>query len=353
MAASPLPAPRDPQAPMSVSDIIKTGWRLYVANFSQYLVISLIATAWSLVPTVFYLVTISPISLGLSAAASIGISVLVFVVGLALSFYCTAQSLGQFAGISRLAYQSLSNSLEANEPEAFEEASAGADAQSTRVRTALRFTRSRKFSFLGAAILQGLILILTSLALGLGLVIVFSLTALAFSAIAGETWSTGLNILFLLLLLGLFLVFVGAYLYVYARFMLFEQPLAIEQNADVFGTLARSWELTKHGVRRAMLVAFLLSLFALIVILVFLVPLSAVLIPNSDIATILSAENPDPDLLAQALLPFYAALFVISTAIGVGLMPLFKTTFTTLYFDLRNRFERRAFRESSLNQSVE
>ncbi len=342
MTVSSPTGPSSTRDPMSVRDIIKTGWRLYVSNFSQYFPIALIATVWSLVPTVFNLLTTSvPAYFG--RPLSPGLAVFAFVVWAAIAIYCIAQSLGQFASISRITYHQLLQSSD-ERPEVSENSLLGRALS----ESALRFTRSRKFSFLGATVLQSVILFFTGLGLAIVTFVFFAVVGGIVGAIAGETgMNPALGLLFLLLFLAWLIAFVGAYLYVFARFMLFEQPLAIEEGTDVFGALSRTWELTKHGVRRTMLVAFLLNLIAFIIILIPLAIVS-VLVPT-DLIAILSTENPDPGLVASALLPFYIVVLVASIVISIGLMPLFKTTFTTLYFDLRDRFERRAFRENMLN----
>ncbi len=157
MTVSSLNEPGEPNSPMRVSDIIKTGWQLYRAHFSQYFVIAIIATAWSLLPTLFNLLTtLVPSYLG--TELSPGISILIFVVWLAIALYAIAQSLGQFASISRLAYQTLDSRSGASESNL-----SGSDL----AKSAVQFTRSRKFSFLGATILQSLILFFTGLGMGI------------------------------------------------------------------------------------------------------------------------------------------------------------------------------------------
>jgi hypothetical protein len=354
MTGSSPNEPSNLKNPMSVGDILKTGWRLYIAHFSKYCLIALIATIWSLIPTVFNLLTtFVPSYFGTSVPP--GIAILAFVVWVAIAIYCGAQALGEFAGISRITYELLNNPLSHDSETLRNDLSASSSSgtnlsEATSLERALQFTRSRKFSFLGASILQSIILFLTGLALFITTAIFFAVVGGIAGAIAG---TTGMNpiigLLFLLLFIGWLIACISTYLYVLARFMLFEQPLAIEPETDTFGSLSRSMDLTEHGVGRTMLVAFLLNLLALIIILI-PIGVVSVLVPT-DLIAILSTENPDPELVASAFLPFYLAIVITSIVISIGLVPLFKTTFTTLYFDLRNRLERRTFRENMRNQS--
>jgi hypothetical protein len=345
--SSPI-EPNETRNPMSVGDILKTGWRLYASNFSQFLKIAIIATVWAQIPTLLNLITtFLPVYL-LGEPLSPGVAILLFIVSVAIAIYCTAQSLGQFAGISRIAYQSLSNGSVSLPGVSLP----GASLAGETPESSLQFTRSRKFSFLGATILQSVILVLTLLGLLIVSAIFFAIVGSIAGAIAGEA---GLNpivgLLFLLIFLGWLIAFVGIYLYVAVRFMFFEQSLAIEPNTDAFDSLSRSWEITKHGVLKSMIVTFLLSLITVVIVSIPVGVLS-VRMPT-DLIAILSEETPDLELLLQALLPFYTVLFMASIAISLFLVPWFKTTFTVLYFDLRDRFERRAFRETVLSERAE
>jgi hypothetical protein len=348
MTVSSPVEPNETRNPMSVGDILKTGWRLYASNFSRFLKIAVIATIWAQIPTLLNLMTtFLPVYL-LGEPLSPGIAILLFIVSVAIAIYCIAQSLGQFAGISRIAYQSLSSGSASLPEGSLPEGSLAGETP----ESSLQFTRSRKFSFLGATILQSIILVLTLLGLFIVSAIFFAIVGGIAGAIAGEA---GLNpivgLLFLLIFLGWLVVFIGIYLYVAVRFMFFEQSLAVELNTDVFDSLSRSWDITKNSVLKSMIVAFLLSLITFVIVSI-PIGIMSVRMPT-DLIAILSEETPDPELLLQALLPFYTALFIVSIAISLFLVPWFKATLTTLYFDLRDRFERRAFRETVLSERAE
>ena len=305
--------------PMEASEIISTGWRLYTSNLSQYLLIALVATIWSFVPTVFnLLITLGPAYLGTSLSP--GLSVLLFVVWVAIAIFCTAQSLGHFAGISRSAYQSLSDTEESTE-------------------ASLRFTHARRFSFLGATILQSLIVFIAVLALIVLYAIAVGVLAVILSAVGN---SAILNVLLALLSIAGLIALFFAYIYVVVRFVLIEQPIAIEPTSGAVAAISRSWELTKYRVGRSILVSFLLFL---IVFAIFVVSLGIIGIVMSGTALAILTSNPDPEEIMRVFWPFYLAFVVVSVVISIGVLPLFKTTLTVLYFDLRNRFERRDFRE--------
>lgn len=310
-----------PNEPMGVGKILSTGWQLYISNFTQYLLIALVATLWSLAPTALnLLINLGP--LYLDKPLSPGLAILSLLVLFAFSIFCAAQSLAHFAGISRLAYQSLSGTTETT-------------------GTALRFTHSRKFSFLGATLLQGLVVFFTAIAIGL-LISIFAGLAATLAGFNIEN-SNGPFLFGLLAVVGVVTFFL-AYLYVVARLMLIEQPIAIEPSSDAFDAVSRSWHLTKHHVGQAMLVSFLLFLIVFAIFFVVFGLIAGATLGSAFEA--LSAPNVDPQELLSIFLPFYITLAVTGIAISVLVLPLFKTTFTVLYFDLRNRFERRTFREN-------
>ena len=306
--------------PMGASKIIGMGWRLYTSNLSKYLAIALVATIWSFVPTVFnLLITLGPAYFGTSLSP--GLSVLLFVVWVAIAIFCTAQSLGHFAGISRSAYQSLSDTAESTE-------------------ASLRFTHARRFSFLGATILQSLIIFIAVFALIFLYAIAVGILAAILSAVGS---SAILNVLLALISIVGFVALFFAYLYIIVRFMLIEQPIAIEPAAGAIAAISRSWELTKYRLGRSILVSFLLFL---IVLAIFIVSLGIIGIAMSGTALAILTSNPAPEEMVRVFLPFYIAFVAVSIVISIGVLPLFKTTFTVLYFDLRNQFERRDFRET-------
>lgn len=307
--------------PMGVGEIISTGWQLYLSHFTQYLLIAFVATLWSLAPTALsLLINLGPVYL--DEPLSPGVAVLLILLLLAFSIFCGAQSLAHFAGISRLAYQSLSGITETP-------------------RVALRFTHARKFSFLGATLLQSLIVFLSAIAL----VLLFSiLTGIAAVALGIGSGSSTVGILFGLIVVASVVAFFLVYLYAVARFMLIEQPIAIEPSSNAFDAVSRSWQLTKHHVGRAILISFLLFLIVFAIFAVVFGIVAGTTLGST--FEVLSAPNVDPQEMLSVFLPFYVTLLVTGMAISVIVLPLFKTTFTVLYFDLKNRFERRAFREN-------
>lgn len=310
-----------PNEPTGVGEIVSTGWRLYTSNFTQYLLIAFVATLWSLVPTALNLL-LNLGSVYLVEPPSPGLTVLSVLALIVVSIFCTAQSLGHFAAISRLAYQSLSGTTES--PEA-----------------ALRFTHARKFSFLGATLLQSLVIFFVSIALGLLFGAFIGVAAIVLG-VSGDNPSVG--VLFGLLTLVGFVAIFSPYLYILARLTLIEQPIAIEPSSGAFDALSRSWQLTKHHVGKAMLVAFLVSLIMFAIFLIAIGIVAATTFGST--FEVLSAPNVEPEELISALTPFYIAFVTASIAISIAVLPLVKTTFTALYFDLRNRSERRAFREN-------
>ena len=65
--------------PMGVGEILSTGWRLYLSNFTQYLLIAFVATLWSLAPTALnLLINLGP--LYLDKPLSPGLAILLLLV---------------------------------------------------------------------------------------------------------------------------------------------------------------------------------------------------------------------------------------------------------------------------------
>ncbi|MGC1306506.1 MAG: hypothetical protein WA885_04695 [Phormidesmis sp.] len=319
--------------PMSASKVISTGWRLYTSNFSKFCWIALVATGWSLIPTVAnLLMTFAPVYLG--KPLSVGLSILLLLIVIVLFIFCTAQSLGQFAGISRITYRSLSGTLE------------GGIAETDRA--ALRLTRSRKFSFLGATILQSFIVFFLTVALLIAIAVIVLLMMAILSRLGGTAGLDGnspvVTLVFGVITIAAVLVVAIIYSYVFTRFMLIEQPLAVEENCGAIDAIARSWELTKHHVWHTAAVAFLLFVVVgLGYIVVF--ALLGTLLFSVVFGTVSTGAALDPNAMVLVLLPFYAGIIVFSLVASVVIVPFFKTTFTVLYFDLHNRLARRSFRD--------
>ena len=241
--------------PMSVGEIIKAGWQSYTANFVRNFVIALKGLLWSIAPVVVALVAIRVFIQQVLGELStidaeairpyLGPLVLAIAALAVFSLYCLAQSLGHLLGISRLAFQSLN-----------------AEPESEKV--ALRFTRSRKFSMLKAALLQSLIVFVAYFAVISTLTLLAIIAANLFNIDAANP-SPNVALYLLIGLLGAISIIVAicALIWLVLRLMLIPQPLALEQNASAVRSVTRSWQLSRKNAGRIPLVTLLYLLISL------------------------------------------------------------------------------------------
>lgn len=322
--------------PIETGSIIATGWRLYRANFSQYVLIALKASLWLLLP----LFLVSPISWLLTAqnAADYAGLLALFIPALLISgLLCYAEYLGLSAGISRLAYQSLSHA----------EGAAEANGANETEREALRFTRSRKYSLLWENILRGLMF---SLAYAVFFIVALILVVIAI-AISGSGLADGDPSRFfspmglavgLLFAVGT-LAFICFFIWLAVRLVLADQPLAIEQNSGATQAIRRSWTLVEGNVLRSLLVMIVTYLIVIPVVLISSLAgqLIAYRLLNFAIAP---PPGETVGSLAEGLPIFIGAAVsgIVSTFGSAVMLPLWHTMLTALYVQLRNRKDRGA-----------
>lgn len=319
---------------MNPVDIVSRGWALYSQHFKRYAVISLRATAWSFVPAIALIVIVVIFAIthqqdfeALANPAALGEfpplyrnlarwSALVIPAWLVLSFYCVAQSFGEYAGISRLAYNNLRNIEETTQ-------------------VALRFTRSRKFSFLKVSILQGLIIFGVYLGALVFMLLIFGLLYLGNMLIStGDrpAVNAGLMVLLSLLFIVVIIGAIFAVVWLIVRIMLTEQPLAIETASGAIAAIKRSWQLTHRHVWRSFLVVLLVYAITLGLTM-------AIFTASQFIGLfVLGLGFLIPGTLAEVTFTLISVVIqVILTLLPTVLIaPLWRTCLTTLYFDLGN-----------------
>lgn len=301
-----------PQGPLSVGNIVSTGFRLYLANFVRYLLISLRASLWLVVPWLVAIAFFLFILLsGQDIAGVMGFLALLIPVVLVLLVICGAQSLGEFAAIARLAYQELNSISESN-------------------RDALRFTRSRKWSILGANILRGLLFLGSYLGISLVMAIVLGILSFVATQLFGGTPGTGFAIVVGFFVLIAILAIVAFFIRLGVGLMLIVPPLAVEEGANATSALGRSWTLTQAHIVHCIAVSFVAFLVGL--------PISMVGFTISQIvSTLLSG-------LGSALDPTFQVLIILLSSVigilsGIVTAPFWQVILATLYWDLRNRSE--------------
>ncbi len=324
-SASPNdPMDRDSMAmgPMTVGNIVSSGFKLYTSNFGRYILIALKSALWVFVPVLLALVftVVFALVLGENPTAVLPLLGILIPAWIVLMVFCWAQSLGESAGIARLAYQELSGTPEDD-------------------RTALRFTRSRKWSLLGANILRGLIFFAAY--------IVFVIVTMILLVILGITTGVGSEIFegassgaelnpAIGILIGLFFVvgliaFLLFYAWLATRYLLIDPSLAVEPSSGAAEALGRSWKLTGGHVIHSILVAavaFLVGIPVYIVINIISQIISTLLLTAGQLI--------DPNLLTGISVLLSYLVGIIG---GIATTPFWQSILATLYFDLRNRKE--------------
>jgi len=307
-----------PIEPLSVGNIVSSGFQLYREKFKDYLPIALAAVGWLLLPI------LGLIGLGLTVAvimgasqqptAGFGLGVLGFVAIIVLAVFCIAKSLANSALIIRLAFGELTN-----EPEA--------------TMDARRFVNSRKWSFFATQVWIGLI--------GFGVAFVFSLAVSLISvqysmAVVGGLSSSpnpGLMIIWSGLLLVIGLVVIVAFCWLCARLFGAEVPLAIEPQMMALQSIKRFWSLTKGNVWRVFLVWLITFLITL--------PINLIVqftpeVPQDLIAGLLR-DTPNAQAIGNAVSSLISV--AISLLFSVVVLPLWQIIKAAVYYDLRTRQE--------------
>lgn len=314
--ASPSPSSSSSQT-LSVGNVVSAGFRLYGANAKQYLTIALFGTLWLLLPFVAAIAIVLVFAAVQNYYATLGLIIPALIV---LFFYTLAQYLANSALIARLAFGELTS-------------------QPEPLKDARRFVQSRKWSFLGASFLMGLIYlgVMIVFYLVLAIVVVGLLVGLGGfqllrnptpAALAANAGTIGLLVL---LGLGFILAFLAFFLWFAARFVSFELPLAIETDSTATQTIGRMWSLTKGSAWRIALILFVTGLVTL--------PLQLLLqiVVGSADAVIRAAGFPPASstYTALSLLITYA----VSFALSIVVLPLWQVVKAVIYYDLRSRRE--------------
>lgn len=269
MASSPR------MRPLNIGDVVSAGFSLLRTHFKTYLGLSFKAALWYLIPV-----------------------------------YGWARGLTIFAQIGRLGFQEV-----IHQPET--------------VPLALRKVEPRLWSFLGIALLVGLIQVAVNYAVS-AVAGVLLIPLAAFGAIgAAAAAMSGL------LIVVMYLAMFAVQTWIQARFWLYDMILAMEPDTEATASISRSWELTKGSATRVLfvlLVAYLVMspLYMLMVVpFFFTIPFFANVSPDGGPSSALVLA------LVLATLAFLT-LFVFALVVSV---PFFQCIKAVLYYDLRSRRE--------------
>lgn len=273
--------PSTTPGPLNPGSVVSAAIRLYRDRFKTYAALSVRACLWGLVPVYGW--------------AKYGMTM-----GL----------------MSRLAFQELINQPETS-------------------REGYRVVQPKLWSFLGAGLLNSLILIGANIAISIASAILGVLVggALGLLLAAITDSSTGTAIGGGVGLIVQALVGLAAQLWVTARLFMPEVPLAVEPPVDAATSISRSWNLSKGSVVR---IQFVVLATYLVILPVFLVAF-ALLGVFSVIFAQATVAGTEPSSLV--ILLFLAAFFAVLLAGGVLILPFLQTVKGVLYYDLRSRRE--------------
>lgn len=262
-----------PLGPLNPGNVVSAGLKLYRDRFKTFLRLSIQAYLWLFVP----------------------------VYGWAKYFMLTGL-------MARLAFQQL-----IQQPES--------------VVDGKRHVRPKLWSFFGLGVLMLLIFVAVYFALGLvaagfGLVGGLILVGVT-SPFLGSDIGAGLGIF-----LGI-LIFIGVFLFgliwVIARLLIAEVPLAIESDVTASKSISRSWQLTQLSFFRIQFV----------VLAAFLITLPVLLLSNTVPQLALSTVAYE----STAYWVIYISGLVLSVAGSILVLPFWQTVKGVLYYDLRSRRE--------------
>jgi hypothetical protein len=307
-----------PVEPLSVGNIVSSGFQLYREKFNEYLPIALAAVGWSLLPILGLIVLglIVAVIMGASQqpAAGAGIGIFGLVAMIVLAVFCSAKSLANSALITRLAFGALTNESEA-------------------LTDARRFVNSRKWSFFATQLWVGLI----ASGAVLGFYVVAGLLGfilfVVFGGLSGGSPNPGLMIIGGALMVLMVVVAIAAFFWLSARLFGAEVPLAIEPQILPLQSVKRFWSLTKGNVWRV----FVVSLITVTITLPLYFIAQFISIIPQGLVLALVRDNPDALAIGNALSSLIS--YAIGLLLTVVVLPLWQIIKAAVYYDLRTRRE--------------
>lgn len=265
----------EPTQPLSLGNVVSAGLRLYRSHLKSYLELSFIGYAWILVP-----------------------------------IYGWAKCPATLVSISRLAFGEL-----VNQPESIQDAK--------------RILSSRMWQFL----LLGLLTFLLTFGLFFVILIVFSIVLgiiIGGIQVSGVVNFSSSNLATNPIFFGFVLIFeIILFLWIQARFLIVEVPLAVEDSITVTSAIGRSWNLTKGNVWRIVSILFI----AYLITIPMQLPFS--LLSNLIQIFIAYVAKESPFYLFISYFTSFV-MFLISLAIFT---PFWQAIKAVIYYDLRSRRE--------------
>jgi hypothetical protein len=310
MAKTPRPKPQDSIQPLNLGNVVSAAFRLYKTNFKSYVGLAAKAVLWVFVP----FMALVPVIILAALSQRNPLVWLLLPAWLVFFFYCIAKSLANSTAIYRLAYQELIDQRETGQQ-------------------ALKFTHSRRWSFLLAGLWSGLLGFGVMLGIYLVTFIVAGLPMIAIINGAGGPNRAGPGPWLLVVLIGLvaFLLVLTAFLWFSARMVITDVALAVEPNATSTSTISRGWSLTHKSSLRIMAINFVAGMIAGLMQVPFEIPR---LITNIVVQSIVA------DSASNVLAGLTVLIAVAFSLLGnILIIPFGHSLKTVIYYDLRSRRE--------------
>jgi hypothetical protein len=297
------PSLPESMGPMTIGNVVSAGLVLYRSHFKPYLSIALFAYLWILLP----ILLIIPVSVLFTNKVLPSSALwLIIPAWLVLFLYCIAQYLTNSALIARLGYANL-----ISKPET--------------INDSRKLLNRRAWSFLWQGLLIGLLLLVAYIIFAIVGGILGGIIGFIFGLLA-PTLGKAASALGVLITVGIIVIIVLLGIsVVYARFIIADVVLAVEDGSKVVESISRSWELTKASTFRIMGVVLVASLVTFPILFVISY------IPQ---ILMLNVERG-----STAFWTLYFISLVLSMGTGVLIKPFWQTVKAVIYYDLRSRRE--------------
>ncbi|MEQ8381279.1 MAG: hypothetical protein RH949_02775 [Coleofasciculus sp. A1-SPW-01] len=300
------PDPRQSMGPLSVGNVVSAGLVLYRSHLQMYLGIALIATLW-LAPANIILFLLSSAWSGI--ASPLLPSWLLFLIWIPLIIWGLSKYLVNSALISRLAFGEL-----ISQPE--------------RMSDARRQLNDRNWSFFRVAFQVGLLLFLVYIALAIVAVLMMVIFRIIIDLVLGGLFANPFTGSVVATILGgviAVVILLGGLTWFFARWLIAEVPLAVEEEVNGKQSIDRSWELSKNSAFRIQGV----------VLITFLVTLPILILTGYAPQIFLLQLEPGSSLYWMV----YLVSFIASLVGGILVLPFWQAIKAVVYYDLRSRRE--------------
>jgi hypothetical protein len=314
-----------PIRPLSVGNVVSASIRLFRSNLKQYMGIALKVMAWGLVPLIPSLLNLAVRIMEASANTALdsvaGLRMFLTVsrpLVFLLSVFCSAKAWTHGALISRLAFQELMG-----QPESTQEG--------------WQQVRKRLWHFWLARFMVGLI---SGVATVVVLVVLFLLLTFSVGLLMGllglgSNPPTNFLMLVGFVAIGLFALVLLLPLWLQARLMMTELPVAVEQVSGS-DSIVRAWSLSKGHTVRILMILLVGGLITIPPFILAFVPGTIALfalIPQFQRGV--STET----TVILTILGLFGLGGLFAIVVGLFTIPFWQSVKAVIYYDLRSRRE--------------